>query len=394
MRLLILLIALAAPGWGAYGYYIHYTPAASQVDNGPHTDFPVLIDTTHNDLRTTGNGGFVTDPQGDDIVPHTDAACSSPITAFDLVAYDGTNGRIRMHVNISSLSSSSNLYLCFGNSAITTPQGTATSTWNSGFVAVYHLGDGSTCGTSDSTTNALTLTNTGTVNGTTGKIYGACGTNWGTTRYLERANSATWNMTSAMTISAWVKAGTFSSYRTIIAKVNTAASVRAFELDTELTTGKLRGIVTVSSSLKVAVSSSVVSTSAFNHVAFAADTTDIQTYINGAADGSAVSTGGSLDTNTDKICIGALCVSPPTDTWDGTVDEIRVSNVRRSAGWLATEYNSGTPSTFWTTGSPTAVTTSKRRMIIIQCSCYCSFSLFNHLLRLLISNSTARQAHR
>lgn len=366
MKLLIALMLLAAPGWGAWGYYILHTPAGSQVSGGPHTDFPVLIDVTHNDLRVTGSGGLVTDAQGDDIAPYSDATCST-LLPFELIAYDGTTGRMRMHVNVASLSGSSNVYLCFQNASQTSSLANVAGTWNSGFVAVYHLGDGSTCGTAESTSNALTLTNTGTVNGTTGKIYGACGTNWATTRYLERAHAATWNFTSTITVSAWAQAGTFSAYRTIIGKANSDASVRAFQLDTEITTGKIRGIVTVGGSLKVGVSSASLSTSALNHVAFAANATDIQTYINGAADGSAVATGGALGTNSDKICIGAFCTSVVTDEWDGIIDELRVSNVRRSADWLATEYNSGTPSTFWTVGSPTAVGSgTPRRRIFIQ----------------------------
>lgn len=366
MRLLILLLMTALAAHGAWSGYFLQTPASSQVVSGPHTNFPVLIDLTDNHLKQIGGGGVVNDAQGDDVAPYSDATCTT-LLPFELVAYDGTGGRWRAWVNVSSLSSSSNVYVCAGNSSQTVSLQNVSGTWNSAYVAVYHLGDGSTCGTGDSTSNALTLTNTGTVSGTTGKVYGACGTDFSTTKYLERAYSSPLNITSAITVSSWSRAGDFSAYRTIVGKSNSAASTRSFQLDTEITTGKLRGIVTVGGSLKVAVSSSAVSTSTLQHLAFAADATNVQTYINGAADGSSVSTGGALETTNNKMCIGAFCLSGVYDPWTHTIDEVFISNVRRSDGWIATEYNTGTPSTFWAAASWTSLSTATpQRRIFIQ----------------------------
>ena len=42
-----------------------------------------------------------------------------------------------------------------------------------------------------------------------------------------------------------------------------------------------------------------------------------------------------------------------TDYFNGTIDEVRVSNVVRSEGWINTSYhNQNSPSTFYTVGSP------------------------------------------
>jgi hypothetical protein len=333
------------------------------VVSGPHTDFPVLIDLTKDELKQAPTG-VVTDTDGDDVAPYSDSTCST-LLPFELVAYDGTAGRWRAWVNVSSLSSSSNVYVCAGNSAISSSLQNVSGTWNSGYVAVYHLGDGSTCGVSDSTSNALTLTNTGTVSGTTGKIYGACGSDFSTSKYLERAYSSPLNITSAITVSSWSRAGDFSAYRTIIGKSNTSATTRSFQMDTDINTGKLRGIVTVGGSLKVAVSSSAVSTSTLQHLAFAADATNIQTFVNGAADGSAVSTGGTFQTTNEKMCIGAICLAGINDPWTHTIDEVFLSNVRRSDGWIATEYNTGTPATFWAATSWTPLS-ARRRLVVVQ----------------------------
>ena len=38
--------------------------------------------------------------------------------------------------------------------------------------------------------------------------------------------------------------------------------------------------------------------------------------------------------------------------FDGTIDEVRVSNASRSAGWILTEYNNqNSPSTFYSVGT-------------------------------------------
>src|SRR5207244_2744839 len=50
-------------------------------------------------------------------------------------------------------------YACYGNSAITTDQSAKSATWDTNFVGVWHLGNGVTLSTADSTTNA----NNGTV---------------------------------------------------------------------------------------------------------------------------------------------------------------------------------------------------------------------------------------
>lgn len=363
MKPLILAMLSISQCFGGYGYYILHTPATSQVSSGPHTDFPVLIDTTDNALRVTGSGGNVTDAQGDDIQPASDATCTT-FLKFERIAYDGTTGRVRMHVKVSSLSSSSNVYLCFGDATVTTDQSDAANVWNSGFAAVYHLGDGSTLSTSDSTANALTLTNTGPVNATTGQIYGAAGTNWSNTVYLSRASSAAIEFSGNWTVSAWVNPSSCSSYGQVVYKGQNTS--RNYELDMGNSDCKIRAVQTSGGVEKATTSTAAVSTGTWSHLAARYDGTDVQSLINGAVDGSIAS--GAPDTSTASMRIGIFEHSGTfSNPFAGTIDEVRISNTNRSNGWLATEYNSGTPSTFWTVGSPTAVGSgTPRRRIIVQ----------------------------
>lgn len=362
MRFLILLM-LATPSWGAWGYYILHTPAGSQVAGGPHTDFPVLIDVTHNDLRVTGSGGLVTDAQGDDIAPYSDAACTT-LLPFELEVYSGTTGRFRAHVNISSLSGSSNVYLCFQNAAQTVSLANVAGTWNSGYGAVYHLGDGSTLSVTDSK-NSLSLTNTGAVAATIGQIYGGAGTNWSNTVYLSRASDALLVYSGSWTISAWVNAPSCGAYPQVIFKGQSAS--RNYELDFGNSDCKARANMTQSGVEKTATATSAIATSTWTHLAGRYNGANVEVFVNGVSDGTVAATG-SPDAGTADLKVGIFentgTYSAP---WIGTLDEVRIQNVARSSDWLLTEARSGVPSTFWTVGSPTPLGgTSRFRRVIVQ----------------------------
>ncbi len=357
MKLLILAL-LAVPSWGAWGYYILHTPAALQVSGGPHTDFPVLIDTTHNDLRTTGNMGLVTDAQGDDIAPYSDATCST-LLPFELEAYDGTTGRIRMHVKVSSLSGSSNVYLCFQNASQTTSLANATGTWNSGYVCVYHFGNGSALTLTSSTSGTCTLTNSSSTADASGQIYGAMAMASASSQYAY-VNSAIVSG-APLTISAWAKSSTTTGVQPIFTLQSSGSNLNMHRLilyqskvqAQSQATGPVYGL---------AAASTNYSTSNWFHAA---------AVIVSATSRIAYYNGGNSGTETTSVTPSGMNKSQTrtesTDEYfNGSIDELRISNVARSADWLATEYNAGSPSTFWTVGSPTAITNSRRRMMIIQ----------------------------
>ena len=364
MRLLILLLMTALAAHGAWSGYFLQTPASSQVVSGPHTNFPVLIDLTDNHLKQIGGGGVVNDAQGDDVAPYSDATCTT-LLPFELVAYDGTGGRWRAWVNVSSLSSSSNVYLCAGNSSQTTSLQNVSGTWNSGYGAVYHLGDESTCGTAESTTNALTLTNTGTVSGATGKIYGACGSDFSITKHLTRASNAAIVSSGSWTISAWVNPNSCGAYSQVIFKGQNAK--RNYELDIGNSDCKIRANMTQSGVEKTATATTAISTSTWSHIAGRYNGSNVQAFVNGTADGT-TSTTGSPDTDTSLLKIGVFENSGNYSVpFPGLIDEVRISTVARSDGWITTEYNTGTPSTFWAATSWTSLSTATlRRRIFIQ----------------------------
>lgn len=357
MKCLIMIWLMASPLWAGYSYYISMTPATSQVSSGPHTNFPVLIDVTDNTLRTTGSGGSVTDAQGDDIVPMSDSGCTTAL-AFEREAYDGTTGRFRAFAKVSSLSSSTTIYLCYGNAAITTSQENVAGTW-SAYVAVYHFGDGSTVSMTDST-GSYSFTNSGGT-ATTGQINGAVAYAAASSQYSYISSAVL--TTTPISITAWVK--TTTSPGTLpIATIQSAGS-NLYMHRLFLYLGKVQAQTQTgdpSYASGLAESSASYSTADWFHAAAVfANGSSRKAYYNGANSGT--------DTTT-AVPVGLNKTQTRTESvdqyMDGSIDELRFANSALSDGWIQTEYNSGIPGTFWDVGSPTAITTggAVRRRIV------------------------------
>ncbi|MDI6791804.1 MAG: DUF2341 domain-containing protein [bacterium] len=158
----ILLVLLgASQAWGVDWYQnyqfrrlIDITDA--QVSGGPHSNFPVLVSTTLVDLKTTANGGDVTDAEGDDII--FTAGNGSTQLAHEVEKYTATTGELIAWVRVTSLVSTSTIYIYYGNSSVTTFQGNVTGVWDAGYKGVWHLkedaaGTGTTDWYQDSTVN-------------------------------------------------------------------------------------------------------------------------------------------------------------------------------------------------------------------------------------------------
>src|ERR1035441_3085075 len=102
-------------------------------------------------LKTTANGGFVTNSSGYDIV-FSSTACSSPtLMKWEMSTYTGSSGAMEAWVLNPSLAAGGVFYVCAGDSAITTFQGGAVgSEWDTYTQGVWHLPNGATLSAGDS----------------------------------------------------------------------------------------------------------------------------------------------------------------------------------------------------------------------------------------------------
>jgi hypothetical protein len=304
-------------------------------------------------LKTVGNGGHVQNSNGYDIVLATSGGSA---LSFEMVghggsatSYDPTTGNIELWGNVASISNGLVLNLVYGNSGISTYQGSDAATWNSGYQQVIHHGTATNLLITDSTSNGFTPTNNGTVTAGAGKIGGASVYN-GSTQYLRTTASLINNNTDQFTISAWANTNTNSGSHDVFSQGNTGTP--SFSIIFRTDNGDYNCYVNRSSGFVQATWNSGVTTSAWTRVDCSWDAATVAIYGNGAFHGS-VSAGDRSQSGTDSAW-GAQTQTggAAVEFWSGSLDELRVQNTVRAAGWIATEYNNqSAPGTFYTVGS-------------------------------------------
>ena len=313
----------------AFSFYSPVTVQSGQVPS-TQTNFPMLVSYTDNRLKSVANGGHCQTPF--DIRPYSDSSLTTALT-FELVFYSASTGQVEMWVKIPSLSDGYVIYLAYGDASLSS-DGSSTSTWDSNFVAVYHLGNGTTLNLNDSTSNARTLTNTGShVSAGSGQIDGGASFN-GTNGDLVTDN---FTMGTVLTISCWVKHDNTSGMMYV--EKETVNNTWALFTETNLS---LRGGGTVTNT------TTRPSDNTWTFVAGSITGTSAKLYLNGAAPVSG--TVDPINNNNSAIHLGNFDNSGYF--LNGSLDEVHISDSIRSDNWLKTEYNNqSVPSTFAVLGT-------------------------------------------
>lgn len=330
----------------------------TQVGGATLTDFPLCVRETQAVLKSVANGGSVTTNAGaaiPDLAFFSDAGLTTPLD-YEREVWDATTGELVAHVRIPSLSHTVDtvLYLGYGKASIVADPANPAAVWDSNYKAVYHFPFAS--GTYPATTREdSTANNNDLSNGSTFITQGAAQIGNGlvvTNSFwvLEAADAASLRPSAALTVEAWAKFPDFAAYRAVLGKANDGVPRRNYVLFSEVTTGKAIFSVTQGGTFKDLVGTSALSTSAFSHIVGTYDGSTQRVYVNGTQENS-VALSGAVDTSTaDTLWIGCEdygfgAVYPLA----GYVDEVRVSNVARSAGWIAAQYNNQkSSSTFYT----------------------------------------------
>lgn len=311
------------------------------------TNFPVLFSGTYSYLKTIGNGGKVNNGSGYDITFYSDAALTT-LLKFERVFWDATTGTVEFWVKVPTLASASAtvIYLAYGNPAISTDQQDAVNTWDANFKAVYHLPDGTTLSANDSKG-----VNNGTVNSViaaTGKIDGAGNGNGGNNN-ITIGTDASLNITSDITMSAWIKTNT-SGTECLIGAAQASFPYPGYQLDIGVITA---GKMAYYSGFAIAwvESNSTFNDNAWHHVAVVYSSNVATFYKDGSADGTPVAGAPSSYSGSRSIFNSSDNSSFP---WQQLADEVHIAATSRSATWIATEYsNQNDPANFYVIGSET-----------------------------------------
>jgi hypothetical protein len=318
--------------WSGWPYLKAITINHSQVV-GTQTNFPVLIaiDDDHDltaHARADGADLVFTDTNGNLLAYEMEAGYS---------ATGGTTGgtKVRVWVRIPTLSSSTDtvIHLRYGNPSCGTSRQNAAQVWINGYVGVWHLGE-SASPAYDSTSNTTTLAgNAGSAFGAPGAIDNGVSFD-GSTGFLTTTTAAVLGLVgSPGTISAWIYPTVLSAARRIceIGTTGTATGYQfALGAGNTFRYGSSGGVVS---------STSTLSSNTWQQMVVAWDGTNVRFYLQGAAAGTSAYAYYPQNNGTTFKIGDAVFVDNAGNRICGTLDEVRISYVSRSAGWIATEYN-------------------------------------------------------
>lgn len=302
------------------------------------TNFPVLISITDSNLIThaQSNGNDIAFADG-----------SGNKLNHEIEFFNSATGRLVAWVKVPSLSSVSDtvLYMYYGNPSATNQQN-VTGTWDSNYVMVQHLAQASG-NFIDSTGNHNDCTPSGGLSyNVTGKIDGAAGFD-GSSSYA----TIPFGLSPPYTIECWANPATLVQDGAIIAFEGTETGGSGVSMGIYNTENK---IVIGNDAYRYGLGtpSAYLTAGTWAYWCDAVTTaSSIGFYLNGAAQ-TLSSVGSYFSNDPNYRTIGARNYSGYSHFWNGTVDEVRISNIVRSASWISTEYsNQQSPSSFYSVGS-------------------------------------------
>ena len=235
--------------------------------------------------------------------------------------------------------------------ATPTPTPTPTATPTGGLVAAYSFNEGSGTLLTDLSGNG----NNGTINGatwtTSGKYGNALSFN-GTNALVTVNNAASLQLTSAMTLEAWVYPTTVNSaWRDVIYKGNDNYYLEGTSSNSSRpAAGAILGGV-----YGEVYGTAALTANTWAHLAVTYDGTTMQLYVNGVQVASHAQTG-AIATSTNPLQIGGDSLYG--QYFAGRIDEIRIYNRGLGVGEVQSDMNTPVTATATPTPTPTATPTS------------------------------------
>lgn len=300
-------------------------------------NFPVLIS-----LPSDGDLASNAQNNGSDIVF---VDYSGNKLNHEIELFNGSTGELVAWVNVTSLSSTVNTTLCmyYGNPSAAN-QENPSGVWHSSYKLVQHLNE--TTGTHyDSTIYDNDGTPQNGVNqNAVGKIDGADEFD-GSDDYVEVLDDDSLHQSNAISVEVWGKADTFGVWRSIAAKDKSGTSEWWFGYTTQ---NKLDFKFNGQTGFNINANT-VITDSDWHHLVGVYNGSHIYVYVDGALDSTPLSYN-DINSNTGSVNIGY------TKYWNccrfnGTIDEVRISNIARDGSWISTSYNNqNDPNTFYSIG--------------------------------------------
>jgi hypothetical protein len=357
--------------YASFSYYKSITIDYTKVSTNDQSNFPIEYDVTDANLATVANGGHVQNASGFDIGFYTSSDCSTGKLNWETEVYSATTGRWTGWIKISSLSHTVDtvIYLCYGDASISTDQSSASSVWDSDYMAVWHLNQNAGTKTlTDSTSHANTMNNNvnTSLRSITGKTGDAIWFN-GSSDFAKTASTPSYTANTAGTVSAWVYASTSIADGAEWWYTGQAGSNSNLHGST-WNAGNVRYNIRVKNAGDVIntgdTGGSTYPTGSWYYVVWESDTgstNSTKLYMNGNdKSGFLAATTAAWFSSISSISateLGRRDIASPDSSWKGILDEVRVSDIKRGSDWITTEYNNqSATSTFYTVGSENTIT--------------------------------------
>jgi len=321
----------------------------TKVPNTDQTNFPVLVSGTYSFFKTVANGGMVQNANGFDIEFYSDAGLTTKLK-WETEKYSATTGNVDYWVKIPTVSHTVDtvFYFRYGDASIVTDQSDPTAVWDSNFKGVYHLPNGTTLTSLDSTTNNNDLTPINTPTAITGKIDGGVHFVNALIQYLENPSTNFGLTNNEFTISVWMNSQSSADQRIVLGVGSSAGADNAIHIKQETNT-TLR-FAMFADDLDVTVPA--LDAAGWIYVVATLNSAKLmEITVNGTSLGTR--TANNMFLGDDLFRIGSLGYTTD-NSWDGYEDEVRVSvNIVRTNDWIKTEYNNqNSPSTFYAISAP------------------------------------------
>jgi hypothetical protein len=215
----------------------------------------------------------------------------------------------------------------------------------SGLVGAWAFGEGAGTTTVDASGNGNTGTITAASWSTQGRAGNALSFN-GTGSVVRVASSASLNLTTGMTLSAWVRpAASQTGWRTILQRQADAYFLTASSDQP----GRPAGGGTLGGSVQYVSGPTANPLNTWTHVALTYDGSALRLYVNGTQAASRAA-GGAIQTTTNPLWVGGN--QPYGEYFNGLIDEVRVYNRALPQADIQTDMNtpidwSGIPTLFF-----------------------------------------------
>ena len=316
---------------------------------GSLSNFPVVVNLTDNDLRTTGNGGKITNANGYDIIfrAYDSATCGGPASCtldHEIESYDGVTGTFIAWVRIPELSQDNDtaLEMHYSDPSTVTSQENVAGVWNVNYKGVWHLKEDpadaapqfldSTSNPNDGTASSLL-----TANQVPGQIDGSLSFDDSNERHVNVPDDPSLRLALNMTASTWIRS------TDAVADGDTGIVLSKWGGgNSNYWLGKLNAsnfAFIVDGSQIVTIPFGSINDGVWHHVVDVADVPNnlLRIYVDGIQQNSAFYTGAG-QTGTFPLHIGNSSDIITGQEWNGGIDEVRLSEVARSPDWLLTSF--------------------------------------------------------